>query len=127
MLNLEKHRVQRQIPQNLRLKYLFIKKICHTLDNGFEIPIIKYRIGLDPILGLFIGYGDAVSFAISLYTLYLMSSFKVPKKILFVMFLDLVLDFIVGIIPIFGQGLDFFNKANMRNWKRFSELFYEEL
>ena len=38
-----------------------LRKVAQLLDSAFVIPGTSYRVGLDPILGLFPGLGDLVS------------------------------------------------------------------
>lgn len=116
--------IQREVPAHLRARYRVIKSLCHWLDEGIEIPIIKYRIGIDPILGLLWGYGSAVSLGLSIYVLWLMRGFGLPRREFVWMSLNIVFDFALGLVFGWGQAADFFYKGNIRNWRRFSRYFF---
>jgi hypothetical protein len=44
-----------------------LRRLSQLLDNAIHIPGTKYRIGLDPILGLVPGGGDTVTGALGAY------------------------------------------------------------
>ncbi len=87
------------------------------MDEAIRIPIIGFRFGLDPILGLIPWIGDLISFIISGLILKSLVSAGLPRKLLFKMFGNIVLDFGIGLIPLIGDIWDFFNKANRKNLK----------
>jgi len=79
-----------------------------VLPNGF-------RIGLDPLLGLVPGIGDAVTTLISCYLVYESARLGLPKRILVRMLANIGLDSIVGTVPVLGDLFDAGWKSNMRN------------
>ena len=57
-----------------RLKNLKrIRKIANVLDSAIGIPGTKFRVGLDPILGLIPGGGDLITAGISAYMIWFCS------------------------------------------------------
>lgn len=92
-----------------------IRKIAKLLDTAIGIPGIKFRIGLDPILGLIPGGGDLVGAAISAYMIYLATSFGLEKSKVSQMIKNIALETTVGFVPIFGDLFDVYFKANIRN------------
>lgn len=103
-------------PERLR-KLQRIKQLTRLLDNAFKVPGTDCRVGLDPILGIIPGGGDAVSLAISAYIIYQAAQLGVPRGKLFAMAANVGLDAAVGAIPILGDIFDFAFKANSRNLK----------
>jgi len=85
------------------------------LDESIRIPVIGYRIGLDPILGILPVAGDAVAAAASLYIVFVGMRLGVPVKTLVKMLAFVAIEFVIGSIPVLGTVLDAFLKVNMRN------------
>ncbi|MEY2833101.1 MAG: hypothetical protein RLZZ574_2360 [Cyanobacteriota bacterium] len=92
-----------------------IRKIAKILDTAIGIPGTKFRIGLDPILGLIPGGGDLVGAAISAYMIYLATSFGLEKSKVTQMIKNIALETTVGFVPIVGDLFDVYFKANIRN------------
>ncbi len=96
-----------------RLKRM--RQLSKLLDSAIVIPGTKQRIGLDPILGLIPGGGDTVSAALSGYIIIEAARMGLPRKALIQMVMNLVIDTVVGSVPVFGDVFDVFSKANLRN------------
>ena len=96
-----------------RLKRL--RQLSQLLDGAIVIPGTKQRIGLDPILGLIPGGGDTVSAALSGYIIIEAAQMGLPRKALMQMVTNLVIDTVVGSVPVLGDVFDVFSKANLRN------------
>jgi phosphoglycerol transferase MdoB-like AlkP superfamily enzyme len=96
--------------KQLKLAYT----IARLLDNQFELGGIRF--GIDPIMGLIPGLGDLVSAILALYFVYLAAEMKVPKRLLVIVILNVVLDYILGLLPFIGDLADVAFKANMRNY-----------
>ena len=92
-----------------------IRKIAKLLDSAIGIPGTKFRIGLDPVLGLIPGGGDLVTALISAYMIYLATSFGLEKSEISKMIKNIALETFVGFIPVAGDIFDFYFKANLRN------------
>jgi hypothetical protein len=105
--------------------YKIAKSIADLLDNRFNI--FGFKFGLDPILGLFIGLGDKISFLLSLYIVWIGIKMKLPANKISQMLLNTVFDFFLGLIPIVGQTADFFHKANSKNIKIIKEYAEREI
>jgi hypothetical protein len=89
------------------------RRITHILDNGFKIG--PFRFGLDPIIGIFPVIGDFIPAIASGYIIILAISQKLPGHLITKMLTTLVIDVVVGSIPIVGDVIDFFHKAHARN------------
>lgn len=92
-----------------------IRKIAKLLDTAIGIPGTKFRIGLDPILGLFPGGGDLITAGISTYMIYLATRFGLERSEIFKMIKNVAIETVIGSIPIGGDIFDAYFKANMRN------------
>ncbi|NJK65156.1 MAG: DUF4112 domain-containing protein [Microcoleus sp. CSU_2_2] len=92
-----------------------IRKFSRLMDSAFGIPGTKFRIGLDPIIGLVPGAGDLVDTAFSAYLIYLATRFNIPRETLGKMIYNISLEAVIGSVPLVGDIFDAFYKSNMRN------------
>lgn len=92
-----------------------LDNLAWLLDNSIKIPGTSWKIGLDGILGLIPGVGDLAAGGLSTYILYQAVKLKVPKAILARMTLNILLESVIGVIPVVGDLFDFIFKANQRN------------
>ena len=103
-----------------RLKRLRV--MAWLLDRS--IPIGGgWRIGLDPLLGLLPGAGDALGALFSVSILYDAARLGLPWRVLVRMAGNILIEAVVGLLPVFGDLFDFVWQANMRNL-RLVEKFY---
>ena len=91
-----------------------LQHLAWLLDSSIRLPG-GFRIGIDGIIGLFPGIGDAVSAGLSSYIVLKAVRLNVPVIVLLRMLLNVALELAVGIIPIVGDLFDFAFKANERN------------
>ena len=92
-----------------------LRWLARLLDDAVTIPGTGYSIGLDPIIGLAPGIGDAISLAISGYIIFEGKRLGASRRTLALMVGNVVLDAVVGSVPVVGDALDFAFKANQRN------------
>ena len=92
-----------------------LRRISHLLDNAIPIPGTKYRIGLDPILGLIPGGGDLVGSIFAGYVVFKSAQMGVPQETLVKMAANIVFDTVAGTVPVAGDLLDVAWKANVKN------------
>ncbi|MDV2991795.1 MAG: hypothetical protein N4J56_001449 [Chroococcidiopsis sp. SAG 2025] len=92
-----------------------LRKLTHLMDNAIAIPGTKFRIGLDPILGLIPGAGDFIGTALSAYIVLEAVRLGLPKETLGKMVSNILLESVVGTVPIVGDWFDFAWKANVKN------------
>ncbi len=85
------------------------------MDSLFEIPGLRLRVGIDAILGLLPGVGDTASAFASVYLLNAATNFGVSRVTIARMTLNIVVDLVMGAIPIVGDLFDVYWKANRRN------------
>jgi len=104
-------------PEQVRTVVARFRQLTWLLDNMVKIPGTKFRFGLDPILGIMPGAGDVVSAGISTWMILDAKRIGIPKHILLAMAANVGIDFLVGLAPVVGDGLDFIVKANARNLK----------
>lgn len=91
------------------------RKFADWLDRRFTIPGTGIRFGIDPILGLIPGAGDWFAGVISLYFLIQAAIKGGSSAVLGRMFINILLDVLIGSIPVLGDLFDVYWKANLRN------------
>lgn len=91
------------------------KIFAKLLDSQFEVGGVKF--GLDPIIDLVPWIGDVVGTLLSLFILNTARQVQVSKIDMLKMILNIIIDFIVGLIPFLGVIFDVAFKANLRNIK----------
>lgn len=92
-----------------------IRRISHLLDNAIAIPGIGYRVGLDPLVGLLPGGGDLMTGLISIYIVAEAARLGVPAATLGRMGLNILVELVVGTMPMVGDLFDVVWKANAQN------------
>jgi Domain of unknown function (DUF4112) len=91
------------------------------MDRLIRIPGVKKRLGLNPILDLVPGFGDIAAAMISVSVLVYGIRRGIPKVLLGRMALNVLINEIVGIIPIVGSIFAFWFTANSRNYELLCE------
>ena len=92
------------------------KWVALIMDRLIRIPGIQKRLGLNPILDLIPGFGDIAAALISVSVLVYGIRKGVPKILLGRMALNVLINEVVGIIPIVGSAFAFWFTANTRNY-----------
>ena len=92
-----------------------LRSLSHILDNALPIPGTSYRIGIDPLLGLFPAAGDYLSAALSAYIVIKAAQIGASSATLSRMAFNIILDTLVGTVPMIGDLFDAGWKANTKN------------
>lgn len=92
-----------------------LQGISRLLDNAIAIPGIGYRVGLDPLIGLLPGAGDLTTGLMSIYIVFEAARFGVPAATLGRMGLNILVELLLGAVPMVGDLFDVVWKANARN------------
>ena len=91
------------------------QNIANILDTAVKIPFIGIRVGLDFLIGLIPGIGDATMLLASLRIVHLGRELGLPRALQISMLRNSIIDFGLGFIPIIGDIVDLFYKANQKN------------
>lgn len=90
-------------------------RLARVLDTALRIPGTRIRFGLDPILGLVPGLGDAIAALIGGYIVWTAVRAGAPALIVGRMLVNVAVDAIVGAVPAAGTIFDVAFKAHRRN------------
>lgn len=103
----------------------WIDTLSSLMDNRFRIPFTNIRFGVDFLIGLVPYAGDMVSFSISSLLVVAMARHGASGSVLAKMVGNIVLDTLVGAIPIIGDIFDLTYKSNRRNVNLLKEHYHE--
>ena len=92
-----------------------LRRIAWVMDGAFRLPGSRFRFGLNSIIGLPPGVGDAALAAVSLYIVYEARKLGVPGSAIARMLGNIAIEAAAGSIPIAGDLFDVAFKANLRN------------
>lgn len=91
--------------------------IAALLDDMFRIPGTKIRFGLDAIVGLIPGLGDAIAGIASFLIIFVAWQRGTAKITLARMISNVFLETMLGAIPIVGDIFHITRKSNRRNFR----------
>ena len=89
----------------------------HLLEGLIKLPLIGRRVGLDAIIGLAPGVGDAATAALGLYQIWEARNLGASRGTLLRMLANVGVDTAIGSVPIAGDLFDLFFRSNSRNLK----------
>lgn len=92
-----------------------LDKLSKSLDTKWNV--MGVNVGWDTVIGLIPGIGDTVTSCISAYIVREAHLLGVPFLTKCRMVWNIVIDWIVGLVPVIGDLLDIGWKANRRNVK----------
>ncbi|WP_442509681.1 DUF4112 domain-containing protein [Novipirellula sp. SH528] len=99
--------------QNPDLEKLY--RFASMLDDRFRIPGTQVRFGLDSLIGLIPGIGDAATALSHGYLFWNAFKLGVRKRVFWKMLFNALLDLFGGAIPVVGDIFDVYWKSNRRN------------
>lgn len=98
------------------------RELAELLDSKFTIPGTNIRFGLDPVISLVPGVGDWLSGLISIYFLFQAVLAGGGNAVLVRMLINILLDILLGTIPLLGDLFDVAWKANTKNVELLQEV-----
>ena len=91
------------------------RTLAKWLDSQFDVAGVKF--GFDAIIGLIPGVGDTVTSLIALYPLWVAKRHGFGKALQARMAFNVLIDWLPGLVPVVGDVIDVFYKANLKNLK----------
>jgi uncharacterized protein DUF4112 len=100
-----------------------LDRLAQLFDTAFLVPGTNIRFGVEAIMRLVPGIGDAAASALSCYLLYEAHRLGVPSHIFARMLLNVAIEGAVGTVPFLGDAFDVAFRANRRNVRILREYF----
>ena len=94
-----------------------LDRLATWLDSQYRIPMTKTYVGWDAIIGLIPIAGDLITAVLSLRLISYARTLGADDRITAWMALNVLVDALLGAIPIVGVVGDIFFRANLRNLK----------
>ena len=91
--------------------------VAIVMDELIALPNTKFKFGVDPLIGLVPGIGDTASAIVSALVLIQAARRGLPKILLARMSLNILINEIIGIVPVVGDAFSFWFKSNARNYQ----------
>jgi hypothetical protein len=104
---------EESLPADLRA----LTQFARLMDEAIAIPGTKRRMGLDPLLGLIPGVGDAIAALLSTWIVVGALRWRVPLWRVTRMVANILIDLAFGSVPVIGDIFDFFFEENVMNLK----------
>ncbi|WP_152045952.1 DUF4112 domain-containing protein [Aureimonas psammosilenae] len=92
-----------------------ISRLARLMDTAVHLPGTNVRFGLDSVIGLVPGIGDAAGGLIGLYIINEGRRLGLPKSKLMRMVANVAIDTAVGSVPLAGDVFDVYFKSHKRN------------
>jgi hypothetical protein len=87
--------------------------LANWLDARFSI--LGIRFGLEGIVGIIPFAGDTLGMLAGVFPIYVAYRHRLGKSVQIRMALNLLIEWLIGIIPVIGDAADIWYKANLRN------------
>jgi len=98
-----------------------LESYVELMDSKFSF--MGFSFGIDGLIGLIPGFGDAAGGLISLLIILRIRSIGVSEAVFNKMLRNVLIDVFVGSVPVIGDLFDFGFKVNERNFKLAKEYF----
>jgi len=92
-----------------------LRAFARLLDTRFEIPLLRVRIGVDGLIGLVPGVGDALGGILAMWPIAFALQRGVSHAVIGRMLVNWTLDVLLGLVPLAGDVFDIFFRATSRN------------
>jgi len=103
-----------------------IDALSKLFDTAFVLPGTNIRFGIEAVMRLVPGIGDAAASALSCYLLYEAHRLEVPSQVFARLVANVALEGVVGAVPLVGDLFDVGFRANRRNVRILKEHFERE-
>ena len=92
-----------------------LRRVAWLIDAAGRVPGTRFRFGLNSVIGLAPGAGDALLALIWLYIVYEAARLGLPRAEIIRMLVNVAVEAELGVVPLLGDLLDVVWKANLRN------------
>ncbi|GAA73965.1 hypothetical protein P20480_0422 [Pseudoalteromonas sp. BSi20480] len=92
-----------------------LARFSQLTDSSIRFPFTNFRFGIEAVIGFVPVVGDVIGLILSSYVLFEAQKLGISWHVKLRIIINMLIDFFVGSIPIFGDIFDAFFKANTRN------------
>src|SRR6185312_9101138 len=92
-----------------------IDMLSRLFDTAFILPGTNVRFGIEALMRLVPGIGDAAASMLSCYLLYEAHRLGIPSTVFARMVANVAIEGVVGAVPVLGDLFDVGFRANRRN------------
>lgn len=92
-----------------------LQRLADWMDSKFTIPGTKIKFGLDSLIGIIPGVGDTATVAVTAFIIGKAGKYNLPFHIKSKMIWNAFIDWLIGLVPFFGDIFDIGFKANRKN------------
>jgi len=92
-----------------------IEQLAQWLDTRWVLPGTNWRFGLDTIIGLVPGVGDGITAVMGAYIIVRARELGAPSHLQARMVGNLLIDSLIGAVPLVGDIFDFAYRSNAKN------------
>ncbi len=92
-----------------------LEKFSRFTDSSIGIPLTKFRLGADSLIGMLPVVGDVAGLVLAVYVLIEAHRVGAPKALKLRMLRNIGIDFVGGLVPVVGDAFDAIFKANTQN------------
>lgn len=94
-----------------------LQRLSNKMDRAVKVPGVPVHLGLDALLGLVPGVGDAAAGIVSSSLIVGALRHRVPLVVVAQMGFWILFDIVIGALPVGGDVLDALFQSNTRNMK----------
>lgn len=94
-----------------------LRRFAYLMDEAFQIPGTRIRVGIDALVGLIPGIGDVIGAVMSAWIIVGGVRHRVPSRVIARMILNVAIDLIFGAVPVAGDVFDFLFEENVKNMR----------
>ncbi len=102
-----------------------LERFSRFTDSSIGIPFTRFKFGVEALIGVIPGVGDSAGLILSSYVLIEAQRLGVGWRIKSRIILNMLIDFVGGLIPFFGDIFDAYFKANTRNTQLLKRYLHE--
>jgi hypothetical protein len=102
-------------PLDLDADLVRARKFAYLMDAQFSVAGVQF--GLDALVGLIPGIGDTLTALASVYPIWIARRHNLGRNVQVRMAVNVLIDWLPGLIPIVGDLIDMAYKSNLKNLK----------
>jgi hypothetical protein len=91
------------------------RRFAYLMDAEFSVAGVQF--GLDALVGLIPGIGDTLTALASIYPIWIAKKHDLGKNVQVRMAVNVLIDWLPGLIPVVGDLIDVAYKSNLKNLK----------